>query len=164
MTRFKYISIAIIICTILQTTLVEYLSFFNVKPLLLVAVAICAVLDFGLVPGAITGLVCGLIMDITSGRGVGISALLLMYICIGCGLLCPRIFKEKVIAVMLFTFVASFLFGFLYSFFLLFVWGNGDMGFMLINRLLPEAALTAIAAIPVFLIFKRVKNAEWTNN
>ena len=164
MTRFKYVSIAIFICTILQTTLAEYLSVFNVKPALLVAVAVCAVLDFGILPGAVTGVVCGLILDITSGRGVGISALLLMYICIGCGLLCHRIFKEKIIAVMLFTFVSDFLFGFLYSFFLLFAWGKGDMGFILLNRLLPEATLTAIAAIPVFLIFKKVKSAEWTNN
>ena len=154
MTRFKYVSIAIFICTILQTTLAEYLSVFNVKPALLVAVAVCAVLDFGILPGAVTGVVCGLILDITSGRGVGI----------GCGLLCHRIFKEKIIAVMLFTFVSDFLFGFLYSFFLLFAWGKGDMGFILLNRLLPEATLTAIAAIPVFLIFKKVKSAEWTNN
>ena len=164
MTRFKYVSIAILICTILQTTLIEYISVFNVKPLLLVAVAICAILNFGLAQGAVTGLVCGLVMDITSGRGVGISALLLMYICIGCGLLCHKIFKEKIIAVVLFTFVADLLFGFLYSFFLLFAWGKGDMSFILINRLLPEAAFTAIAAIPVFLIFKRVENTEWTNS
>ncbi len=164
MTKFKYISMTILVCTLLQTTLIEYLSICGVKPMLLVAIAICAVLAYGLIPGAVTGLVCGVIMDITSGRGVGLSALLLMYICISCGLIRPGIFKEKIGVVMLFTFCGDVLFGFLYAFFLLFAWGKGSLDFILINRLLPEGILTAIAAIPIFLIFKRVNHSEWTDN
>ncbi len=164
MTKFKYISIMVLVCTILQTTLVEYLAFWGAKPLLLIAVAICAVLAYGLTPGAITGLICGLIMDITGSRGVGLSALLLMYICIGFGFIRPGIFKEKISVVVLFTLIADMLFSFLYAFFYLLAWGKGDISFIFLKRILPEAILTSIIAIPIFLIFKRVKSAEWTND
>ncbi len=164
MTRFKYLFISILICTLLQTTLIEHVAVFGVKPLLLVGVSVCAVLNFGLIPGTVCGLICGLIMDITSGRGVGLSALLLMYICIGCGLLCPRIFKDKIGVVILFTFISAFLYEFLYSFFLIFVWGKASLSFILIKKLLPETIYTAVFAIPIFFIFKRVKSTEWTNS
>lgn len=163
MTRFKYVSAAILICILLQTTILDKIFFFGAKPLLLVGVSVCAVLNFGLVPGTVTGLICGLIMDITSGRGVGISALLLMYICVGCGILCPRIFKEKIGVVILFTLVSAFLFELLYSFFLIFVWGKASIGFIFIRKIIPESIFTSLLSIPVFYIFKRVKNTEWTN-
>ncbi|MDD4689015.1 MAG: rod shape-determining protein MreD [Eubacteriales bacterium] len=164
MTRFKYISIAIIIATLLQTTLMDYLAIGGIKPLLLLAVSICAVLDFGVVSGCITGVICGLIMDITSGGGVGLSSLILLYICIVCGLLCPKIFKEKVSVVVLFTLTSTFIFEFIYAFLLFFVWGKGSMVFLLFSRIIPESLYTSIFAIPIFLIFKRVKNVEWMDN
>ena len=71
---------------VLQTT-PGFLTFFGVKPVLLVPTAICIAVLEGVFPGALWGAAAGLLWDIASGRTGGFFAIQLMVLCFCCAAL-----------------------------------------------------------------------------
>lgn len=80
MRRIITVSLTIIICFLLQSTVFQTLAFASISPNLLIVVVSCFGFMRGRKEGMWTGLVCGLLMDIFFGDVFGFYTLLYMLI------------------------------------------------------------------------------------
>ena len=100
-------ALMMVIFALLQSTVLDYLKVFNVKPnLLMVLIVIVAFLGNN-VEGAIVGFFSGLIHDMISGRVIGFYALLGLYLGFCVGSLNKRLYKENIFAVVFFVLVST---------------------------------------------------------
>ena len=136
---------------VLQTT-PGFLTFFGVKPVLLVPTAICIAVLEGVFPGALWGAAAGLLWDIASGRTGGFFAIQLMALCFCCAALVALYLRDTPLnlslltgAVMLLVCSSDFLFSYLLH-------GYSGLGWMYLRRVLPVVLLSAaVTAVPRWL-------------
>src|SRR5690554_5151581 len=105
-----YVPVVFIILSV-QSTLLEYLKIFNVKPNLILCFVVCASLLNEKWEGAAVGFLTGLALDMASGSVLGFNSLLFMYAAIGIASICRYVFKENFLIVVLVTFITSILYG-----------------------------------------------------
>ena len=100
-------AVLVYLVLLLQTTMLESVRLFGVKPnlflLLIVAVAILR----GDVEGAVLGFFMGLAQDMSGGRYFGFYALLGMYLGFAIGSANKRMYKENYLVVIFFTLVST---------------------------------------------------------
>jgi rod shape-determining protein MreD len=162
--KFKIAAYAFIIFIIalLQSTILNNIKIYNVKPnLLLVLIVIVAFLTSN-VEGAIVGFFCGLVHDMVSGKLLGFYALLGMYLGFCIGSLNKRLNKENIFIVLFFTFVSSIIYE--YTVYLLNSLASGtiDFVFPLRRLILPEAIYNSFASIFIFIIVFKIHS--WLDN
>jgi len=95
---------------ILQTTLIQYMELWGVKPNLMLIIIICFSLLRGSVGGAVIGLFSGILMDFFAAEVFGLHSLLCMYTGVVTGSLSSRFVRENYLVAVLFTFVLSFVY------------------------------------------------------
>jgi len=140
----------ILLFLLLQTTLLQYVEVFGVKPNLLVVFIITVALLRGSEEGAAVGLFAGLAADMMFGGVLGFYALFGFYLGISVGIFNKRLFKENLLIAVFFTFVYSVA----YESVIYIVNNimNTDMGFLyaFTRIILPEAAYNSAAAVLIF--------------
>lgn len=163
----KWIGAALftVILLIIQTTVLNYIEIFGVKPLLILSLVVSIALVFGYIPSLVSGVICGVLLDMISG-GIffGINTLLLTCVGILSSKFCDMVFREKVIVIIWFTFWACFFYSVMYNFSLFFLVGRmGNLG-IVIQRSFIESVYTGIAVIPVFSAVKFSRRFFIDNN
>lgn len=150
----------VLLIIVLQTTLLEYLTVFGVKPNLVIIFVVCSALLNGSPEGAITGIIMGLAIDMISGKLLGFNALLGMYSGIAVGSLNKRIYKENVLVIM----VAAFLTTIIYEWFIFFSYTlfNQEKALMMLNPftsvILPEAVYNSVISIVLYMLMRRINS------
>lgn len=170
--KAKHIVFAVIIflVVVLQNTLFEHIEIFNTRPNLMLVVIISCALLYGNVQGAIVGFILGLCYDITSGRMLGLHALLGLYLGLGVGIVNKRLYRENFIVIIFFTFISTIAYGL--AEYILSIWCERifaareirmDLLFAAKNKILPLAIYNSIISIPVYAVTMLLKDKFESN-
>ena len=156
--RFKilFYSICILFFLLLQSTLLQYIRIYNVIPNLLVVFIILTALIRGNVEGGVVGFFAGLVLDMMFGKLLGFYALLGMYLGIAVGSVNRRLYRENLVVVVFFTFVASVLYETAVYFLNTFMSGNMSLIFPMTGIILPEALYNSVAAVFLYALVIRM--------
>ncbi len=123
------------------------------KPLLLIPIALGISSVSGSITAGIIGLVCGFLMDISSGTLLGYRALVLFLICIAASILYDRLFRLHFLNTLLFTAVTAFLVTGLDYIFRYWIWGYDHVSYLYTHYSLRILLYTTASAIVFHLIF-----------
>jgi rod shape-determining protein MreD len=145
-------SICIFAIGIIQSTILDYIKIYNVKPNLLLVLVITFALLYGSGSGAVLGFFAGLIQDLISGKVLGFYSLLGLYLGLFVGLVNRRIFRENLVVTIFITFVSTTIYEELvYIINSVFTRGKIDMIYPALNIVLPEALYNSVAAILIYV-------------
>ncbi len=142
--------ISIVIAFLIQTCLIRYLPTGRATVDLLLLITCIYGFMRGEYAGMITGMLCGLALDIFYSGGLGLYTLIYVYIGYLNGL-CYRFFEEKDFKMPLALILASET-AYLLLYFLLFYVFNSNFNFSdyASRRMLPELVLTCISAVVIY--------------
>ena len=94
---------------LIQTTVLDSVRIFGIMPNLLLVAVICFSLLTADYRGLVFGIACGLLLDITGGRLIGLNTLFCTYVSFGVIWICDRLYNNNEIVAAIFTFVITFL-------------------------------------------------------
>ncbi len=152
MWRKIVIACMVLICFVLQSTLMSWISLGNVAPNLLIIITAAYGFMRGKKSGLLVGFFCGLLTDIFFGEVIGFYALIYMYIGYGNGFF-NRIFFKDDIKLPLFLIVLSDLFYGITVYILLFLLrGRFEFVYYTMNVILPEVIYTIVLTFIVYPI------------
>lgn len=149
--KIAVIGISIFFITMLQSTVLEYVRIFNVKPNLLLIFIVSVALLKGNVEGAVVGFVCGLAQDIVSGKAIGFYALLGLYLGIAVGSVNKRLYRENILVITFFTFVSTVAYEWGVYFLSTFLQDDLDFIYPIRNIILPEAIYNSAVSIFIYI-------------
>ena len=146
--------ILILVSFILQTTVFRALDFGGIAPNLLMIMVTSSAFIKGDKAGLLTGFFSGLIIDIFFGTYIGFYALIYMYIGFIIGKFHEVFFSQNIAIPIIFITISDFLYGFI-CYVLMFLFRTRfDIGYYMMNVIIPEVVYTALVAIfyyPVIL-------------
>ena len=146
--------ILILVSFILQTTVFRALDFGGIAPNLLMIMVTSSAFIKGDKAGLLTGFFSGLIIDIFFGTYIGFYALIYMYIGFIIGKFHEVFFSQNIAIPIIFITISDFLYGFI-CYVLMFLFRTRfDIGYYMMNVIIPEVVYTALIAIfyyPVIL-------------
>lgn len=146
--------ILILVSFILQTTVFRALDFGGIAPNLLMIMVASSAFIKGDKAGLLTGFFSGLIVDIFFGTYIGFFALIYMYIGFIIGKFHEVFFSQNIAIPIIFITISDFLYGFI-CYVLMFLFRTRfDIGYYMMNVIIPEVVYTALVAIfyyPVIL-------------
>lgn len=159
MKRFITIGLLIVICFILQSTVFQVLALANVVPNLLVIVTAAIGYMRGRKEGLVTGLVCGLLVDMAYGDVIGLYGMIYMFVGYLNGLCNKVYYRDEITIPIILVGVSDLIYSILFYLF----------GFLLRNRLnlffyfrrimLPELVYTVAISI---LLYKGIHSInQW---
>ena len=154
--------IILVFAYVLQSTVLQYIEVWNIKPNLLIMLIIYFALIRGSVEGGIIGLAGGILMDILAGKVFGIHSLLGLYIGVFTGIFNKRFFKESYFVGLLFIAIFTFVYEFLFYLINYFIWGETRIIFVLQRIIIPEVIYNCILAVPVYYFVIKVNH--WIKN
>jgi rod shape-determining protein MreD len=129
---------------------------FDVGPLLLIPAVICIAMFEGESAGAAFGVIAGLLWDSQSGRLFGFNCLFLMMFGLAVGLLIQNLFRNTVVSTLLFTLFSTIILELLTWYFFYNLYGDNQIGFALLQIILPTTIYTLILTIPIYIGFKKL--------
>lgn len=154
--------------SLLQSTVVDYIEIFGVKPNLLLIVTISAALMRTDLNAAFIGLGCGLAMDVLIGKALGWYGIIFFLVCFFIGMINTKLYKDNPLIPIFFIFTSSMVMETLYYSIYYFLRGYEDFIFIFTNLILPESVYNALLAFPiykfVFYICKKVDKFSYTHN
>ena len=148
-------AVCIFLLVLLQSTLLNYIRIYDVKPNLLLVFVICVALLQGNVEGSIIGFLTGLTQDMLFGRILGFYAILGLYTGLIIGSFNKRLYRDNFFVVTFFTFVVSLVYEelvYLLNTIKPVLDGNADLLFALKNVVLPEAIYNSVASIFIYIL------------
>ena len=152
--KWFFYGLLVVVAYVYMTTVK---SFFP-KPLLLIPIAINISMRESEMTSAITGLICGYVLDMACGKLVGFNAFLLMIFCLFTSLLFQYLMRQNVINIIAITFVATIIQGLLDFFFYYAIWGYDKVGSVFTNEILPSMIFTIIWSGILYVIVKFIYN------
>ena len=139
--------IFVIVSFILQTTVFRVLDFGGIAPNLMMIIVASLGFIKGDKTGLITGFFSGLLVDIFFGTYLGFFAMIYMYLGFIVGKFHEVFFSQNIAIPITFITVADFLFGFV-CYVLMFLFRTRfDIGYYMLNVIIPEMVYTALVAI-----------------
>jgi len=142
MKRKFLITILILFCFLLQSTVFHALSFNGIIPNLLIILTASYGFMGGRKSGLITGFVSGLLLDIFFGDAIGFYALIYMYIGYINGLFSKIFFPEDIKLPLCLIAGSDFAYNFLCYCLLFLLRGRFQIGFYFTHIILPEMVYT----------------------
>ncbi len=128
------------------------------KPVILIPAALCIAVNSNQISSAVTGAVCGFLIDISCGKLFGYNAVLLAFFCIFVSLAFELWLRNRFINVMLSTAVVSLLNGLLDYKFYYEIWNYDNVERILTSVTLPVWIYTVISTVFVYLIFRLINH------
>ena len=126
------------------------------KPVLLVPLAVGIAINNNLYASAVTGAICGFLIDICCGKLFGYNAVVLTVFCIAANLVFELYLKDRFINYIIITAAASFLQCWLDYKFYYQIWGYEHVGRIFRRVSMKIWLYTVISAVFVFLLLKLV--------
>lgn len=144
---------------LLQSTILNYLKIYNVKPNLLLIFIVSVALLRGNIEGAAVGFLTGLFQDMLSGKVLGFYALLGLYLGLIIGSINKRLYRENFLVITFFTFISTIVYEFA-AFFLCTILPlilsakNGQIYLLYPVRdiILPEAVYNSAVSVLVYML------------
>nr|WP_297708370.1 rod shape-determining protein MreD [uncultured Butyrivibrio sp.] len=156
--RFFANFILLIISFILQTTVFRVLDFGGIAPNLLMILVAATGFIKGDKSGLVMGFFSGLLIDIFFGTYIGFFALIYMYLGFIVGKFHEVFFSQNIAIPISFIAIADFLYGFI-CYVLMFLFRTKfDIGYYMMNIILPEVVYTAIVSIFYYPIILGINN------
>ena len=169
--KYVILVLCIFFIAVIQSTVLDYVKIYNVKPNLLVIFIISYALLNGNMAGAAVGFVAGMCQDIIAGKMLGFYSLLGMYLGLIVGSLNRRLYRENVLVAVFFTLVSTFAYE--SAVYLAYEWGayflnelpknRIDVLFALRNIILPEAAYNSLVSIFLYALVIKL-NRKFENS
>jgi rod shape-determining protein MreD len=166
--KLLYLFVLLYFTLIVQTTLLDYIKIYNIKPNLVLILIVCVTLIRGGMEGAVFGLVAGLLQDILCGNSIGPYALLGFVIGFGLGGFNKRFYRDNIFICAIITFVVSIIYE---SFIILPGISLSDYQLILQilkNDILIEALYNTVISIPLYILIlkinDRIVNKEKSTN
>ncbi len=153
MIRIAVVFLELILCFLLQSTVMPAFSLAGVVPDLLLIVVITVAYTRGRVAGLLTGLAAGLLTDFCFSEMVGLCAL--FYLCIGyLAGYSQKIYEERdYMLPMLMMLVGEFLYSFAYYIAYFLLRSRTEFGYYFIHLILPRMVYTVFAAAFLYPLF-----------
>ncbi|WP_026509327.1 MULTISPECIES: rod shape-determining protein MreD [unclassified Butyrivibrio] len=156
MRRFVFTLLSILISFILQTTVFRVIDFSGIVPNLMIILTASYAFMRGDKSGMVIGMFCGILIDIFFGSYLGFYALIYMYIGFIVGKFNKIFFPENILLPLALIVSSDFLFGFT-CYVLLFMFRNKfDIGYYMLNVIIPEAVYTALVAIFIYPVLIKI--------
>lgn len=154
--KLSVYTLYILTVAVLQSTVLDYIKVYGVKPNLLLVVTVSVALLHGSVKGASIGFLTGLIQDALSGKVMGFYSLLGLYLGLIIGFANRRLFKENLLVMIFFTFVSTLVYEYMVYFLNTFMQGGIEFVRPMRLVILPEALYNSVIAGFVHLVQLRL--------
>lgn len=146
----------IILFLVLQTTLLDYVAIYGIKPNLILVFVMVTALIRGNTEGGAVGFFSGLALDMLFGSVLGFYALLGFLTGLAAGSVNRRLFRENLLVVLVFTFVYSVIYEAGVYILNTIMSGEIDLLYPLTRVVLPEAVYNCIAAVLIYALLIRM--------
>ncbi|MCH5272156.1 MAG: rod shape-determining protein MreD [Lachnospiraceae bacterium] len=150
MIRIVIVLLQLLLCFLLQSTVMPAFSLAGVVPDLLLILVIAVAYTRGRIAGMLTGLAAGLLTDACFGDLVGLCAL--FYLCIGYAAgFARKIYDERdYMLPMLMMIAGEFLYSFAYYVTRFLLRSRTEFGYYFIHLILPRIVYTVLAAAVLY--------------
>lgn len=150
MIRVIFVFIELILCFLLQSTVMPALSLAGVVPDLLLILVISVSYTRGRVAGMLTGFAAGLLTDVCFNEMVGLCAL--FYLCIGyIAGYSQKIYDERDFTLpLLMVLAGEFLYSFAYYVAYFLLRSKTEFGYYFVHLILPRMVYTVLAAVLLY--------------
>ncbi len=142
--------VLVLLLSVLQTTVIHGLAIFGTVPNLVFIAVVCYSLlhaDYGSLVFAVA---CGLVLDITGGRAVGLNTLFCLYTAYFCIRISGSLFNRNVFVSMVFVLLLSFIYELLIYVFYFAIWGYGGFGYALFHKLIPTVLYNFVMTLLIY--------------
>jgi rod shape-determining protein MreD len=126
------------------------------KPVLFVPAAICIAVDNNRIGSAVTGAVCGFLIDISCGKLFGCNAVLLTFFCILVSLVFELYLRNRFLNIFIICAAVSFIQGVLDYKLYYEMWDYEDVELIFRNLTVPVWILTVISSVFVYMIIRLI--------
>ncbi|HHU90149.1 MAG TPA: rod shape-determining protein MreD [Clostridiaceae bacterium] len=133
-----------------QSTLLEYLEIFNVRPNILIVLMVIVALLRSTVESAAMGLLFGLTMDILMGKTLGWYALLFFLVSIPISMINDKLYREKFLVLITFAFSSTVLIETVFFLIIFMFRGYSYLPYLFGTVIVPEAIYNSILILPLF--------------
>ncbi len=155
-TKIFYVGICLAVLTVIQSSILNYIKIFGIKPNLVAVFVICYSLIRGnMVEGAATGLFAGLLQDMVSGKVIGLYSLIGMFLGLALSSVNRRLYRDNVIVTVFFTIVATLCYETLFAFYVYLKQPFNPVEAIL-YRILPITAYNSVVSILFHIICSRI--------
>ncbi|HHY64366.1 MAG TPA: rod shape-determining protein MreD [Clostridiaceae bacterium] len=151
-------SVLVLMGAFFQSSVLEHIEIFNIRPNLLIVLTVIVSLLRSPVESASMALLFGLTMDILMGKTLGWYALLLFLASIPISMINEKLYRDKILVLLTFTFGASVAVEFLF-FIIIFMFRSFEhLSFVFWTIIIPEAVYNSILILPLFKPVAKVYN------
>lgn len=126
------------------------------KPLILIPVALCISSYAREHNAVITGIICGLLLDIVCNKLFGFNAIILMLMCAGVSLLYKYYLTNKFLNFLVLSASGIFIQGVLDYFFFYAIWEYSNVSLIYTDHILPCCIYTLISAFAVYPVIHSI--------
>jgi len=119
------------------------------KPIILIPLALCIAVGNNIIISAITGAVCGFLIDISCDKLIGYNAIILTVFCAFVTLIFELYLRNKFINILILSAILSFIHGF---------WNYENVDQIFSKVTVPVWIYTVISTIFVYLIIKLINH------
>lgn len=148
--------ICIYLFMLLQSTVLDYIRIYDVKPNLLLVFVISIALLRGNTEGAAVGFFAGLAHDVTGGKVLGFFALLGMYTGLILGSVNRRLYRENIFLAVFFTFLATLMYEGVVCLLGIGIRNYESMLYLFRSFVLPEAVYNSVVSVFIFALAVRI--------
>ena len=156
--RWLLYYVVIFICFIIMT------SGTLLKPILLIPAAICIAVGNNIYGSAVTGALCGFLIDICCGKLFGFNAVILAFFCILVSLVFELWLKNKFLNIFAASAAASFISSMLDYKFYYEMWNYEDSDRIFSEVTLPVFFYTVISSVFIYLIIRLINKLLMPKN
>lgn len=147
MRRNFAITLYILVCFVLQSTVFKSLSFGGISPNLLIIITSAFGFMYGRKCGLIVGFFCGLLYDIFYGDVLGFFAMIYMYIGFANGIFRSIFYKEDIKLPLALITGSDFLYGIVTYLLMFLLRSRFNLGYYFWHIILPEVVYTIVVTI-----------------
>lgn len=146
----------VVICFVLQTTVIQYIALGSVVPNLLIIVTSSIGFMRGNKEGLLTGFLCGLLIDIMYSDIMGYQAFIYMMIGYGNGYFRQVFYDEDIKLPLILIGTSELLYGLAIFTFSFFFQSKFNFMFYLNNIILPELIYTLLVTLILYQIIRKI--------
>lgn len=141
---------------VINTTIVEWIKIFSIKPNLVVALVVCIAVFENYLTGGVFGLFAGYFCDVLSSKVIGPGMIVLMLCAFVIGYLCSTVLQKSLINAMWLTTLTSIIYSSVIYLGFYARFNLNEIYIAVFKIAIPEAAYTTVFALLFYFLAKRI--------